>query len=125
VFPHGTSGVGIGMTMNMIEFFDDASNLEGRQIPQSTASNPGIAAADAQGAFFETSSISNVLGPTLLNMRPLGSIFGLTIRHDYGHMTMRQFEAWRIRIWNVLFQNLNLSHDRWNIFVSLKRAEKR
>ena len=26
------------LTMNMIEFFDDASDLEGRQIPQSTAS---------------------------------------------------------------------------------------
>jgi hypothetical protein len=63
--------VGTDLTMNMIEFSDDASNLEGRQIPQSTASNPGIAATDAQGAFFETSRISNVLGPTLLNMRPL------------------------------------------------------
>jgi hypothetical protein len=59
------------LTMNMIEFFDDASDLEGRQIPQSTASNPGIAAPDAQGVFFETSRISKVLGPTLLNMRPL------------------------------------------------------
>lgn len=59
------------LTMNMIEFFDDASDLEGRQIPQSTASNPGIAATDGQGVFFETSRISKVLGPTLLNVRPL------------------------------------------------------
>ena len=50
------------LTMNMIEFFDDASDLEGRQIPQSTASNPGIAATDGQGVFFETSRISKVLG---------------------------------------------------------------
>ncbi len=46
------------LTMNMIEFSDDASNSEGRQIPQLTASNPGIAAIEAQGAFFETSRIS-------------------------------------------------------------------
>jgi hypothetical protein len=59
------------LTMNMIEFSDDASNSEERQIPQSTASNPGIAAIEAQGVFFETSRISKVLGPTLLNMRPL------------------------------------------------------
>ena len=59
------------LTMDMIEFSDDASDLEGRQIPQSTASNPGIAATDAQGVFFEISRISKVLGPTLLNMRPL------------------------------------------------------
>jgi hypothetical protein len=57
--------------MNMIEFFEDASNLEGRQIPQSTASNSGIAATYVQGVFFETSKISKVLGPTLLNVRPL------------------------------------------------------
>ena len=62
---------GADLKMNMIEFFDDASNSEVRQIPQSTASNPGIAAIDAQGVFFETSWISKVLGPTLLNMRPL------------------------------------------------------
>jgi hypothetical protein len=61
---------GADLTINMIEFSDDASNSEGRQIPQSTASNPGIA-ANAQGVFFETSRISKVLGPTLLNMRPL------------------------------------------------------
>jgi signal recognition particle subunit SEC65 len=35
------------LTINMIEFFDDASNSEGRRIPQSTASNPGIATTDA------------------------------------------------------------------------------
>ena len=40
------------LTMNMIEFFDDASDLEGRQIPQSTASNSGIAATDGQGGLF-------------------------------------------------------------------------
>lgn len=62
---------GADLTMNMIEFFDDASNAERHQIPQSTASNPRIAAIDAQGAFFETSRISKVLGPTLLNIRPL------------------------------------------------------
>jgi hypothetical protein len=57
--------------MNMIEFSDDASNSEGRQIPQSTASIPGIAWIDAHGVFFETSGISQVLRPTLLNMRLL------------------------------------------------------
>ena len=30
--------VATDLTMNMIEFFDDAANSEGRQIPQSTAS---------------------------------------------------------------------------------------
>src|SRR3972149_493034 len=62
---------GADLKMDMIEFLDDASNSEARQIPQSTASNPGIAATDAQGVFFETFRISKVLGPTLLNIRPL------------------------------------------------------
>jgi len=62
---------GADLTMNMIEFINDPSNAERHQVSQSTASKPGIAAIDDQGVFFETSKISKVLGPTLLNMRPL------------------------------------------------------
>jgi len=31
----------------------------------------------------------------------------------------------RIRIWNILFQNLNLSHDHWNIFVYWRERRRR
>ena len=36
---------GADLTMNMIEFFDDPSNVERHQVSQSTASKPGVAAA--------------------------------------------------------------------------------
>ncbi|MBU0768056.1 MAG: hypothetical protein KJ687_03040 [Proteobacteria bacterium] len=77
--------------MNMVEFFDDASDLEGYQIPQSTASNPGIAASDGQGVFFETSMFSKVLIPTLLNMRPLLTFL---VRAEGREIECNDFNNW-------------------------------
>ena len=64
------------LTMNMIEFSDDASNSEGRQIPQSTASIRKVTEKvmdyrDGQEVFSDASKTSKVLGATLLNIRPL------------------------------------------------------
>jgi hypothetical protein len=68
------------LTMDMIEFSDDASDLEGRQIPQSTASickatEKVMDYRDGQEVFPDASKTSKVPGATLLNIRPLFIFF--------------------------------------------------